>query len=157
MGNVLKRYNGASWEAVGGTITGDTLPIGSEVDYTGTDIPAGWEEVSDPSVYSTDEKVVGTWINGKPLYRKTIYKTSLSSGNNTYSIGDGTMRVVKLEGIMYQSSNGVVYMLPDVNSSHNVQTEIYITENYTLHINTRRDVSAVNYIAISVYYYKTTD
>lgn len=46
MGNVLKRYNGTNWEAVGGTITGDTLPIGSEVDYTGTDIPAGWEEVA---------------------------------------------------------------------------------------------------------------
>lgn len=47
MGNVLKRYSGTNWEAVGGTITGDTLPIGSEVDYTGTNIPAGWEEIND--------------------------------------------------------------------------------------------------------------
>lgn len=41
----LKRYNGTNWETVGGLVTGDTLPIGSEVDYDGTNVPAGWEQI----------------------------------------------------------------------------------------------------------------
>ena len=77
MGNVLKRYNGTNWEAVGGTITGDTLPIGSEVDYTGTDIPAGWEEVES---YSTDEIDTGkVWVDGKPIYRKVFTGTTANA------------------------------------------------------------------------------
>lgn len=46
----LKRYNGTSWETVGGVVTGDTLPIGSEVDYDGASAPAGWEEISNDLV-----------------------------------------------------------------------------------------------------------
>ena len=43
----------------------DTLPVGTEVDYDGQDIPEGWEEVDDPNEYSTSEKVVGKWTNRK--------------------------------------------------------------------------------------------
>lgn len=41
----LKRFNGNDWDTIGGSITGDTLPIGSEVDYDGNTVPAGWEQV----------------------------------------------------------------------------------------------------------------
>lgn len=34
--------------------------------------------------YSEDEKIVGVWTNGKPLYQKTVSFTSLSSGQNPY-------------------------------------------------------------------------
>ena len=47
----------------------DTLPVGTEVDYDGSVVPDGWMEVDDPNTYSTDEKRIGTWIDGKPLYR----------------------------------------------------------------------------------------
>lgn len=54
---------------------GETLPVGTEVDFDGqvSDIPVGWEEVEDKGdVYSTTEQRIGTWIDGKPLYRKVI-------------------------------------------------------------------------------------
>lgn len=51
---------------------GDTLPIGAEVDYDGSVVPDGWEQVSDPNEYSTTEQVIGKWITGKPIYRKVI-------------------------------------------------------------------------------------
>lgn len=51
---------------------GDTLPIGTEVDYNGQTAPAGWEEVDDPNTYSTTETKIGTWIDGKPIYRKVV-------------------------------------------------------------------------------------
>lgn len=37
--------------------------------------------------YSTEEQVVGTWIDGKPLYRKTIYITNLST-QQSYGISN---------------------------------------------------------------------
>lgn len=89
--STLKRYNGTNWETIGGSITGDTLPIGSEIDYTGSSVPAGWEEVAD---YSTSEINTGkTWIDGKPIYRKVIeytkpdHKTSTAIPHNISNLG----------------------------------------------------------------------
>lgn len=52
---------------------GEALPVGSEVDYDGDDVPTGWEKVDDVPRYSLDETVCGTWIDGKPIYRKVMY------------------------------------------------------------------------------------
>lgn len=103
------------------TRTGDSLPIGTIVEYEGETVPEGYEEVEEneivistteptgndrkrvwlkngidnaifvknsndiyeefvqkkEEIYSTEERVVGKWINGKPLYRKVI----VSNGN----------------------------------------------------------------------------
>lgn len=38
-------------------------------------------DLKDMNVYSTEEKIVGTWIDGKPIYRKVIVSTfGLPSG-----------------------------------------------------------------------------
>ena len=34
--------------------------------------------------YSTEEQLVGTWIDGKPLYQKTLVKTGVVNTNTTY-------------------------------------------------------------------------
>lgn len=53
--------------------TFDTLPVGAEVDYTGSVVPDGWTQVDS---YSTSEVNTGqTWINGKTIYRKVIKYT----------------------------------------------------------------------------------
>ena len=36
-------------------------------------------DLKDMNVYSTEEKIVGTWIDGKPIYRK-CYKITLATG-----------------------------------------------------------------------------
>lgn len=67
----------------------DTMPIGSEVDYDGDDVPLGWEEVEDKGeVYSTDEIRVGTWIDGKPLYQKTynLLSYTYQQANTEYKL-----------------------------------------------------------------------
>lgn len=89
--STLKRYNGTSWETIGGNITGDTLPIGSEIDYTGSSVPAGWEEVAD---YSTNEVNTGMkWIDGRDIYRKVYHNDSYSQSASrtediTFSLPD---------------------------------------------------------------------
>ena len=37
--------------------------------------------------YSTDEQIIGTWIDGKPLYQKTFEVNSLGSGTKTIAHG----------------------------------------------------------------------
>ena len=36
--------------------------------------------------YSEEEQVVGTWIDGKPIYQKTLKNQSIVHGNNEFSI-----------------------------------------------------------------------
>ena len=40
-----------------------------------------------PVIYSTEEREIGVWTDGKPLYEKTIIWTDVSTGNNTLSHG----------------------------------------------------------------------
>ena len=59
----------------------DNMPVGAVIEYSGNDIPVGWEKIND---YSTTEQDTGkTWINGKKIYRKVITGTTSSSGHNT--------------------------------------------------------------------------
>lgn len=60
--------------------TGDSLPIGTIVDYDGNTVPSGYQQVN---TYSTSEVKTGdTWTNGKPMYRKVVngYVQETSSG-----------------------------------------------------------------------------
>ena len=46
--------------------------------------------------YSTEEQVIGTWIDGKHLYRKVIVKTITKSGNNVFRLSSvGLENIVK--------------------------------------------------------------
>ena len=99
----------ASQETTTG-ITGDTLPIGSEVDYNGDTVPAGWEEVADPDVYSTEEKVIGTWVNGYKIYRKVIQTTSsIKNGDNVIPVNIPNLGMV-VNSRMY--NNNANYTFP---------------------------------------------
>ena len=120
----------------------DTLPVGTEVDYDGTTVPSGYVQVADPNTYSTDEVRIGTWINGKPLYRKTfVYEnlSQISSGSyGTINTGLSNVNVIKIEGI--NESQDICRMLPfslsgylinilTVNNGANIR--IYINGTFT--------------------------
>ena len=64
------------------------IPTGGIIDYEGDTIPEGYEEVDSPDIHSTNEKVIGTWYDGKPLYRL-----------------EGEMRVDKNATILYGISH----------------------------------------------------
>lgn len=67
-----------------------------------------WADTS----YSTDEQVIGTWVDGKPLYRKVwtgvAYNADGTLANNI-DIGSDIATVTKLERVRYLESNGVKY------------------------------------------------
>ena len=65
-------------------VLSETLPVGTVVTFDGTEIPEGWEEIDDANEFSMTEKVIGTWIDGKPLYRKTVTFTPTDTNQNNY-------------------------------------------------------------------------
>ena len=102
----LNAIGGGSGEG-GNTIAMDNLPIGTIVNYDGEEIPYGYEEVEDYlPIYSNEEKVVGTWVDGTPIYRSFV------SGRFTETYVDsywytpkitGCKRIVDFGGTIYDS------------------------------------------------------
>lgn len=99
--------------------------------------------------YSTDEKVVGTWIDGKPIYQKTIDFGALPN-NTTKSVTHGISNldfIVELCGSAKRPSDNTYIKLPDspgqdlyvqganlvvgTNSNKSGYTSTYITIQYT--------------------------
>ena len=68
-------------------------------------------------VYSTDETVIGTWIDGKPIYRKVIDFGALPNANTksvAHNINDIKI-FTKAYGIAYRDSDKINMPLPYVN------------------------------------------
>lgn len=87
------------------------------VKYTKTTDSANSFKYGDPNEYSTTEKIVGSWIDGKPLYQKTItYTMPTISTDGTRTVGAYTSTgttiktVVDIQAIAYNSS-GAYYEL----------------------------------------------
>lgn len=60
-------------------------------------------------VYSKSEKRIGTWIDGKALYRKVIEVSSVSTDSSsptTVSLGVTTKRIVRIDGFLKTKNYG---------------------------------------------------
>ena len=57
-------------------------------------------------IYSTEEQVIGTWIDGKPLYRKVVQFTiGAINTDNQHSLGIAAETIVDWKGYFKNSSN----------------------------------------------------
>lgn len=52
-----------------------------------TDITGGGDDRFQPVIYSEDEREIGVWIDGKPLYQKTVYIATITSPSTTVAHG----------------------------------------------------------------------
>lgn len=71
------------------------------------------------TTYSTNEKVVGTWIDGKPIYQKTIdgYISTSDYGVDIYNyydmgIGIEVETFVNISGFIQDEERHIFYQLP---------------------------------------------
>lgn len=79
---------------------------------------------STANVYSTEEQVVGRWIDGKPIYRKVILNISGAQLNN-FVLAENVDSRISLSGMLTHVSTGFIYPLPNRSgSSDYVQTKI---------------------------------
>lgn len=83
VGNYIIKYAQVSTEALPSEAG---IPVGSILEFNGTEeqIPVGYAKLDDGGEqYSTDEKVIGKWIDGKTLYRKVIKRENISLSSST--------------------------------------------------------------------------
>lgn len=67
--------------------------------------------------FSTQEQVIGQWIDKRPIYRKAIYINSLPNaitGNYPHNIKNFS-RIIKMYGYGYRYTDGFIFNLPFIN------------------------------------------
>lgn len=163
----------ASKVGTGGSIVGDTLPIGAVIDYAGETVPSNWEEVEEEGeAYSTEEQRIGTWIDGKPLYRKTFTIPSTSAKpyyldtsalniengfldiGHSYlkiSLSDGSVRRYFAVGVDVEAASTIS------NATANSQLQTYFSNDYSMLIIESGSKRTVEGGYVTIEYTKTTD
>lgn len=105
------------------------------------------------NTYSTEEQVIGTWIDGKPIYRKVIDLGQLPN-NSTKTVETGLnseeIRIVKISGNTSTSTGNYQAGLNDIS------TRLSLLPDGKLSIRTTDDFSPYYGYAI-LEYTKTTD
>ena len=94
-------------------VSGIGLNNDSIDDIANGDISAGY--VQSDKNYSTEEQIIGKWVNGKPIYQKTYITTTPStalSNDDVATLGISIDQLVSLEGVVTRTQNGSIYRYP---------------------------------------------
>lgn len=125
--------------------------------YITSSINVDGEEIYNANImnYSTEEQVIGKWIDGKPLYRKVVDLGNLPN-NTIKNVAHGlTISNVRIRNFYGIASYSTYYLhLPNI-TSDNTNDVLYInTDNIVIKTNTNRS-SYTGYCILE--YTKTTD
>lgn len=133
---------------------------GVTMDQVNAAIDEKLEDYTPQEVYSTEEQVIGRWIDGKPLYRKTVHGGGFTIGTsrgyiNLISTSD--KRVISANGVCDVSTNGMSMVLPfiDVNGTNYFTMQTY--QNYLILIHQFYASTKCNNLYVNVEYTKTND
>ena len=108
--------------------------------------------------YSTDEQVVGTWINGKPVYQKTIdfgYLPNNAIKTVAHNISNLDW-VVDAKGIAYNGSGGYRSIPILYNTTYASYNTAFLVRLADIQLEVNNDMSAF-YAYVTIQYTKTTD
>lgn len=128
-----------------------TLYILTDEETTAADIPYSSgvsvaDKIDDMTTYSTSEKVVGTWINGKPIYQKTVSIGALPNNTTTgYEVvGEAIETLVDISVIATDTTGNYFIVLPNLSSNQvfQISFDVEIDNGKTkVFIVTARDVT----------------
>lgn len=108
--------------------------------------------------YSTEEQVVGEWIDGKPIYAKTIADIVLTTNNSWYyplddSSGWNMDKMIKLEGFMEDTgSNPIKVPIPYNDGTNHVWCQFNLDRFFL-----NQTLGSTWKLSITVFYTKITD
>jgi hypothetical protein len=96
---------------------GYEVPAGSVIGWdSSSSIPEGYEEIDNPDNFSTSETKIGTWIDGKPIYRIVLTGTKVSGTNLLIDLPQNIDKVVTYYGTL-NIPNGFKFPLDHYESS----------------------------------------
>jgi hypothetical protein len=121
-------------------------------------LQAEWEKKFAPYDYSTNEQIIGRWVDGKPLYRKVKVITPSVYNTDIGGVGESNIdKVVSAKGMAYRPSSGYYNTIPCTYTNW----EIYlydITAHYgRLLFSTNQWNAGVGECILIFEYTKTTD
>ena len=112
------------------------------------------------SIYSTEEREIGCWVDGKPLYQKTIdfgalpNATSKSVAHGISNLG----RICKYDCVAINTNDNVGFTPPMPISLNNTTSNLIVTFDATnINFNTGINLSSYNDCKVILEYTKTTD
>lgn len=108
--------------------------------------------------YSTDEIVIGKWIDGKPLYRKVFNITNPASSNTNY-VNISSMNIDTVTHLYgYYKTNAGTFGIPFHDSNDNLSV-MFISGDNNLYIRGRfgNNYTSITEVKVILEYTKTTD
>ena len=156
MGRIM--MNGIQY-GTGGRPTAEGVTYdNAESGITATNVQGAVDELSNglSDKYSTNEKIVGEWIDGKPIYRKTYLITSgFSSGMTVANLTAMNVETVVSIAGMLSRSEGITITIPNGNpqaayNAYAADVNGVLQVGYGSSITPRK-------ILLSIMYTKTTD
>lgn len=129
--------------------------------YTKTTDTAGsghYTALGVPAVhYSESERVIGAWIDGKPIYQKTLYHAGSVSGTVNIQHGiENLSKVINYSG-MVSDESGIPFPLPRIAyDNNNVGVMSVDTTNISMN-NPSAFGTRLNNWYVTIQYTKTTD
>ena len=150
-----------SWDFRSGDNAESTVSGFLTVQYTKTtDTPGSGKWTTQGTVahhYSTDEHIIGTWIDGKPLYEKVLNLPNISVGVNTIQHGISNLAsMISITGKCTYGDGTRGLCIPFLSSSTYWITCANITSSqFTLEIG--NGLGSIQNCTITIQYTKTTD
>ena len=108
--------------------------------------------------YSTTEQVIGTWTDGKPLYRKTFISTSPSASATPADVAtiESTFIIHSLAGILRSSSTSEV-VINEWAGDANTFCRAWRYSDTSIRMNCKNANYLSKPIEITITYTKSTD
>lgn len=108
-------------------------------------------------MYDTDEVLIGKWIDGKPLYQKTVSCGALpNNADKEVDSGLTNVNVVGIRGISFDGTNNLEMPYPSLTAGATIGLW-YINSTNKVKIRTAQDYTAYTNTYVTIQYTKTSD
>ena len=111
-----------------------------------------------PLIYSDEEREIGVWRDGKPLYQKTLIVTSVVSGNNTINHGISNVdEIVNPIGTFFSNAdNSSPIPNGNIQSAWSISMFDFGATNFKVSVGSSW-IQYFDHIQVTLQYTKTTD